>query len=107
MCFVNLEKASHRMPRKHFEWAMMDKGIPKGLVRSVMSLHEGAKTGVRVDYELSDEIVVNVGMKQGSVLSHFLSAITVDVTELAIESALNDFLYYDDFVLMSETKTTE
>ena len=36
-----------------FEWAMRKKGIPDVLVRSVMSLIEGAITRVRVDSELS------------------------------------------------------
>ena len=44
------------------EWAMRKKGIPEVLVRSVMSLYEGAKTIVRVDSELSEEMEVNVGM---------------------------------------------
>ena len=35
-------------------------GIPEVLVRSVMSLYEGAKTRVRVDSELSEEFEVNV-----------------------------------------------
>ena len=48
------------------------KGIPEVLVRSVMSLCEGAKTRVRVDSELLEEFEFNVGMHQGSVLSHFL-----------------------------------
>ena len=50
-----------------FEWAMRKKGIREGLVRSVMSLYEGAKTRVRVDSELSEEFEVKVGMHQGSV----------------------------------------
>ena len=36
--------------------AMRKKGIPDILVRSVMNLYEGAKTRVRVDYELSEEL---------------------------------------------------
>ena len=49
-----------------------------------MSLYEGAKTGTRVDSELSEEFVVNVGMHQGPGLSHFCFALVVDVvTELA------------------------
>ena len=44
-----------------------------------MSLHEGAKTRVRVDSELSEEFEVKVGMHQGSVLSHFLLEVVVDV----------------------------
>ena len=78
--------------------------IPEVLVRSVMSLHEGAKTRVRVDSELSEEFEVKVGMHQGSVLSPFLFAVVVDVvTEFASEGALSEFLYADDLVLMSET----
>ena len=49
-----------------------------------MSLYEGAKSRVRVDSELSEEFVVNVGMHRGSVLSPFLFAVVVDVvTEFA------------------------
>ena len=42
------------------EWAMREKGIPKLLVRSVMSLHEGARTRIGVDSELSEEFNVEV-----------------------------------------------
>ena len=41
--FVNLEKAFDRVPRKVLEWAVRKKLIPEVLVRSVMSLIEGAK----------------------------------------------------------------
>ena len=57
MCIVDLEK----VPRKVLEWAMRKKGILKVLARSVISLHEGAKTRVRVDSELSEEFEVKVG----------------------------------------------
>ena len=73
MCFVGLENPLDRVLRKVLEWAMSKKGIPDGLVRSVMSLYEGVRTSVRVDYELSEEFEANVGMHQGSVLSPFSS----------------------------------
>ena len=44
-------------------------------VRSVMSLNEGAKTRVRVDFELSEEFWVNVEMQQRSVPSPFPLAV--------------------------------
>ena len=80
MCFADLEKAFDREPRKVMEWAMRKKGIPTVVVRSVMSLYEGAKTRVRLDFELSEESDVKVGMHQGSVLSPFLLAVLVDIT---------------------------
>ena len=72
MCFVDQEKASDRVPRKVLEWALRKKEIPEVLVRSAMSLHEGANTRVGVHSELSDEFEAKVGMLQASVLSHFL-----------------------------------
>ena len=71
MCFVDLEKAFDRVPRKVLEWAMRKKGIPEVLDRTVMNLHEGANTRVREDSELSEGFEVKVGMHQGSVLSFF------------------------------------
>ena len=70
LCFVYLENASDRLPRKVLQWAMRKKGIPEVLVRSVMSLYDGAKTRFRVDCELSEEFEVKVRMQQGSVMSH-------------------------------------
>ena len=72
MCFVDLEKAFDREPRKVLEWAMRKKGIPQVLVRLVMSLYEGAKTRVIVDCELSEEFEVIVEIHQGSELSAIL-----------------------------------
>ena len=45
--------------------------MPDVMVRSVMSLYEGAKTKVWVDSELSEEFEVKLGMHHGSVLSPF------------------------------------
>ena len=83
---------------------MRKEGLPEILIRSVMSLYEGARTRVRVDSELSYVFEVDVRMYQGSVLSSFLFAVVVDVvTEFANEGALSELLYADDLVLMSET----
>ena len=48
MCFVDMEKAFDRVPRKVMEWAMKMKGLSEVIVRAVMSLYDGAKTRVRV-----------------------------------------------------------
>ena len=62
MCFVDLEKAFDRVPRKVMEWAMRKKGLPEILVKAVMSLYEGAETKVRVGSSLSEEFSVKVGV---------------------------------------------
>ena len=79
MCFVDLEKAFDRVPRRVMQWALRKKGILEILVKTAMSLYEGSKTKVKVGSEFSEEFHVAVGVHQGSFLSPFLFAIVVDV----------------------------
>ena len=104
MCFVDLEKTFDRVPRKVMKWALRKKGLAEVLVQAEMCLCEGSRTRVRVGSGTSDEIGLHVGVHQGSVLSPLIFAIVVDVvTEHAREGLLNEILYADDLVLMSES----
>ena len=103
MCFVDLEKAFDRVPRKVMKWTLRKKSLPEVLVKAVMSLYEGSRTKVRVGSGFSEEFGVMVGVHQGSVLSPLIFAIVVDaVSEHAREGLLNEILYADDLVLMSK-----
>ena len=103
MCFVDSEKAFDRVPRKVMEWALRKKSLPEVLAKAVMSLHEGSRTKVRVGSGLSEELIVRVGVHQGSVISPLIFATEVDaVTEQARKGLLNEILYADDLVLMSK-----
>ena len=80
------------------------KGLAEVLVQAMMSLFEGSRTKVRVGSRTSNEFGVRVGVHQGSVLLPLIFAIVVDiVTEHAREGLLNEILYADDLVLMSES----
>ena len=103
MCFVDMEKVFNRVPKKVMEWAMRKKGLSEVIVRTVVSLYDGAKTRVRVGSAYSQEFKVKVGVHQGSVLSPLLFAIVVDaITENARRGVVNELLYADDLVIMSE-----
>ena len=104
MCFVDLEKAFDRVPRKVVEWAMRKRGVPEVMVRAVMSLHEGVKTKVKVGQELSEEFEVKVCVHQGSVLLPLVFAIVVDVVMESVRSgSMSEMLDMNDLVLMSQT----
>ena len=78
MCFVDVEKAFHRVPRKVMKWALRKKSFLEVLVKAVMSLYESSRTKVRVGSVFSEEFGVRVGVHQGSVLSPMIFAIVVD-----------------------------
>ena len=103
-CFVDLEKAFDRVPRRVMEWTMRKKGLPEILVKAVTSLDEGAETKVRVGSGLSEEFSVKVGVHQRSELSPLLFAMVIDeVTENARKDWMKQILYADDLVLKGET----
>ena len=53
MCFVDLEKAFDRVPRKVMKWTRRKKSLSEVLVKAVMTLYEGSKRKVRVGSGLS------------------------------------------------------
>ena len=104
ICFMDVEKAFDRVPKKVMEWEMRKKDLPEIIVRVVMSLYHRAKTKVRVGSELSEEFLVQVDLNQKSVLTSLLLAIAEDViSENAIEKLMNEIMHADDLVLMSES----
>ena len=98
ICFVDLEKAFDRVPRKVIEWALRNK-----LVQTVMSMYKVAKTRVQVGGGHSEEFDVGVGVHQGSVLSPFFSIVLDILFEDGRKSALYELFYADDLVLMADT----
>ena len=66
-------------------------GNGEALDTSVMSLYEGEKTTVGVDFELSEKFELKVWMHQISVFTLFLLTVVVDVvTEVSREGMISD-----------------
>ena len=99
ICFVDLEKAFDRVLRKVTEWAMRKKKVPEVMMNAIMSQYNGAKKKVKVGSGLSDELSVNVGVRQLSALSLLLFMTAVDaVTERVRNGSINKILYADDLI---------
>ena len=105
MCFVDIEKAFDRVPKKMMEWAMRKKSLPEVIVRTVMSLYQGAKTKVQMRSEISEEFLVQVSVHQESVLLPAPFAIAVDVIleNERVCKLMNEILHVNDSVLVCES----
>ena len=87
MCFVDLEKAFDRVPRRVMQWALRKKGLLEILMKVVISLYEGSKTKIEIGSEFSEKFYVVVGVHQGLVFSPLLFTIVVDVVKRIQEKA--------------------
>ena len=59
--------------------------MPEKYVKIVQDMYERARTRVKSSVGLTDKIPVSVGLHQGSSLSHYLFAMTMDVTAYRIK----------------------
>ena len=79
---------------------MRKKRIPEVLVRSVVSLYDGAN---KSQSGMSEKVEVKVQIHQRSALSPILFAVVVVAIELTREGVLSELLYADDLLMMSKT----
>ena len=63
--FVDLKKAYDSVPRAALWIALQKLGIPESVVMLIRSFHEGMKAQVRVSGDLSEDIDVDNGLRQG------------------------------------------
>ena len=64
MCFVDLDRAFDKVPRKVLEWAMRKDRIPNVLGGSVINVYECTRTGFIVNSLLYEEFGGKVKMHQ-------------------------------------------
>src|SRR5437867_569717 len=72
IAFVDLEKAFDRVPREVLWWALRRVEVEEWIINMIKSMYEGCTTSVRMNGEDSENLEVNVGLHQGSLLSPIL-----------------------------------
>jgi hypothetical protein len=69
LIFVDLKKAYDTVPRKAC-WIVLKKyGVPDIMVKNISALHEGMTARVRLQQELSENIMVENGLRQGCTMA--------------------------------------
>ena len=87
MVFIDLEKAYDRVPRQEVWRCMRETGVSAKYVglMIVQDTYEGARTRVKSSVGLTDPIPMGICLHQGSSLSPYLFAISMDVLARGIK----------------------
>ncbi len=113
---MDLEKAYDRVDRKGLWDTLRVYGVGGQLLKGIRSFYENASATVRMNGELSESFSVEMGVRQGCVMSPWLFSIYIDgcITEMTVgvwtlgvrlnvrgvEQPLVAGLYADDTVLL-------
>ena len=104
LMFVDLEKASDRVPRVLIESSLRRKGVVECYMKAVIKRYKEMLSQVKVEGENSKEFTVRVGIHQMSILSPFIFAVVMDVVTKEVVNEGRALMYADDLVLICKTK---
>ncbi|TWW78139.1 R2 Retrovirus-related Pol polyprotein from type I retrotransposable element [Takifugu flavidus] len=112
MCFVDLEKAFDRVPRRVLWGVLREYGVSGPLIRAVRSLYDRCQSLVRIAGSKSNWYPVRVGLRQGCPLSPILFIIFMDRISRCSHDVegvwfgdlrIGSLLFADDVVLLASS----
>ena len=96
--FVDLEKAFDTVPREMVMATLRWMGVPEAEVKVVEGMYDKTTAGVVVGEEASEAFEVNIGLRQGSVLSPLLFIPVLDLVSRNTVTQGNSFVYLEGAV---------
>ena len=115
-CFVDFRKAYDSIWRKGLFDKLYSYGISAKFINILKSMYDKVKLSVRLQGGITDFFASNIGLKQGCNLSPILFNIFINDINDIFDSTfcqpptiynvtLNNLLYADDLILMSESSS--
>uniref|UniRef100_A0A8C6P1M8 Reverse transcriptase domain-containing protein n=1 Tax=Nothobranchius furzeri TaxID=105023 RepID=A0A8C6P1M8_NOTFU len=113
MCFVDLEKAFDRFPRRALWGVLQEYGVPGHLIWVVRSLYDRCQSLVRIAGSKSGSLPVRVGLRQGYPLSPILFITFMDRISRRSQGVegihfgglrIRSLLFADDVVLLTSSE---
>ena len=112
--FIDFSKAFDHINRSMLWEKLSTLGLQGNILNCLIALYENVKCCVRINGSLTDWFPVDIGVKQGCILSPILFAMYINDLTLAIKALdkgvsidqekISILLYADDIVLISDTE---
>ena len=104
--FVDLERAYDTVPREMVMATVRWTVVPEAEARMVEAMYERTKGRVVVGSGLSEEFPVNIGLRQGSVLSPLLFFRMMELIsrKISMKDVLRKMMCADDLAIIAENK---
>ena len=114
--FIDFQKAYDKVPRDILLSKLYSVGIRGDVFKVIKNIYQNEKTSIRIGNKRTEFFDVNIGVKQGCILSPtlfniFLSDLPQTFNEKKSEPAtignlkIGSLFWADDIVILSETKT--
>ena len=116
-CFVDISKAFDRVWRQGLLYKLKKYGVAGKMLTTIENLYNDTKIKMLIGDNISEEIDINMGVKQGDPLSSFLFNVDMcnlctmldstqdNNTPLIGNNKVSCLLWADDIVLISKSKT--
>ena len=102
---MDLEKACDTVPREMVMATLRWMGVPEAEVRLVEGMYKGMKGRVLVGPGMSESFSVNIGLRQGSILSPLMFIMVMELVSrrVSLWGSVGRMLYVDDLAAVMES----
>jgi hypothetical protein len=106
LLFIDLEKAYDKGPRNVMLWALQKHKVSTKNITLIKDMYDNVVTSVRTSDGYTNNFSINIGLHQGSSLSHYLFVLVMDEVIKDIQGGIPwCMLFADDVVLVDESRT--
>jgi hypothetical protein len=106
MVFIDLEKAYDKVPMNVIWWALQKYKVSTKDIAHIKDMYNNIVKSVQTSDRDTNDFPINIGLHQGSTLSHYLFSLVMDEVTRDIQAIIPwCMLFANDMVLVDESRT--
>jgi hypothetical protein len=106
MIFIDMEKTHDKASKNVMWWALQKHKVSSKYITLIKDIYDNIVISVRTSDGDTNDILINIGLYQGSALSHYLFALVMDEATRDIQGGIPWCMFFaDNVVLMDKSMT--